>query len=118
MNERPLIPLKTAMKASFTRVTLFGLEILAKEKKQWLEGRIVKELSFVTYLVSLYIYIYIYIMYYIYKYYTLPHILYIKYYIYIYIYIYKVLKIILQKISPAKSDYAVNSEFRFRISHW
>ena len=114
MNERPLIPLKTAMKASFTRVTLFGLEILAKEKKQWLEGRIVKELSFVTYLVSLYIYIYI--MYYIYKYYTLPHILYIKYYIYIYIY--KVLKIILQKISPAKSDYAVNSEFRFRISHW
>ena len=61
MNERPLIPLKTAMKASFTRVTLFGLEILAKEKKQWLEGRIVKELSFVTYLVSLYIYIYIYI---------------------------------------------------------
>ena len=45
------------MKASFTRVTLFGLEILAKEKKQWLEGRIVKELSFVTYLVSLYIYI-------------------------------------------------------------
>ena len=75
------------MKASFTRVTLFGLEILAKEKKQWLEGRIVKELSFVTYLVSLYIYIYIYIMYYIYKYYTLPHILYIKYYIYIYIYI-------------------------------
>ena len=87
MNERPLIPLKTAMKASFTRVTLFGLEILAKEKKQWLEGRIVKELSFVTYLVSLYIYIYIYIMYYIYKYYTLPYILYIKYYIYIYIYI-------------------------------
>ena len=87
MNERPLIPLKTAMKASFTRVTLFGLEILAKEKKQWLEGRIVKELSFVTYLVSLYIYIYIYIyiMYYIYKYYTLPYILYIKYYIYIYI---------------------------------
>ena len=87
MNERPLIPLKTAMKASFTRVTIFGLEILAKEKKQWLEGRIVKELSFVTYLVSLYIYIYIYIMYYIYKYYTLPYILYIKYYIYIYIYI-------------------------------
>ena len=53
------------MKASFTRVTLFGLEILAKEKKQWLEGRIVKELSFVTYLVSLYIYIYIYYVLYI-----------------------------------------------------
>ena len=47
------------MKASFTRVTLFGLDISAKEKKQWLEGSIVKELSFVTYLVSLYIYIYI-----------------------------------------------------------
>ena len=104
------------MKASFTRVTLFGLDISAKEKKQWLEGSIVKELSFVTYLVSLYIYIYIYIyiMYYIYKYYTLSYILYIKYYIHIY----KVLKIILQKISLVKSDYAVNSEFRFRISHW
>ena len=110
------------MKASFTRVTLFGLDISAKEKKQWLEGSIVKELSFVTYLVSLYIYIYIYtyiyiyiyIMYYIYKYYTLSYILYIKYYIHIY----KVLKIILQKISLVKSDYAVNSEFRCRISHW
>ena len=116
MNERPLIPLKTAMKASFTRVTLFGLEILAKEKKQWLEGRIVKELSFVTYLVSLYIYIYILCIIYINIIHC--HIYYILNIIYIYIYIYKVLKIILQKISPAKSDYAVNSEFRFRISHW
>ena len=53
-------------------------------------------------------------MYYIYKYYTLSYILYIKYYIHIY----KVLKIILQKISLVKSDYAVNSEFRCRISHW
>ena len=85
MNERPLIPLKTAMKASFTRVTLFGLEILAKEKKQWLEGRIVKELSFVTYLVSLYIYIYILCIIYINIIHC--HIYYILNIIYIYIYI-------------------------------
>ena len=85
MNERPLIPLKAAMKASFTRVTLFGLEILAKEKKQWLEGRIVKELSFVTYLVSLYIYIYILCIIYINIIHC--HIYYILNIIYIYIYI-------------------------------
>ena len=90
MNERPLIPLKTAMKASFIRVTLFGLEILAKEKKQWLEGRIVKELSFVTYLVSLYIYIYIYIYILCIIYINIIHchIYYILNIIYIYIYIY------------------------------
>ena len=92
MNERPLIPLKTAMKASFIRVTLFGLEILAKEKKQWLEGRIVKELIFVTYLVSLYIYIYIYYIYIyilciIYINIIHCHIYYILNIIYIYIYI-------------------------------
>ena len=74
------------MKASFTRVTLFGLEILAKEKKQWLEGRIVKELSFVTYLVSLYIYIYILCIIYINIIHC--HIYYILNIIYIYIYIY------------------------------